>query len=361
MLASSRRNVLLGLGAVAGLAACGGAGTAAEGRKLGVAVVGLGGVTGRNVLPSIEASDHCRVAGLVSSDAGKLQSLGKKFGVPASGRYTYENFDAIADNADVDIVYIALPNALHAEYTIRAARAGKHVICEKPMAVTVAECEAMIAACDEAQRSLAVAYRLHFSPHHQELLRVAREQELGPIQVIRADIGYPLGDEGGWRLDPALAGGGVLLEQGVYPVNTARSIMGEDPVEVLGYETKSDAKKFAGVEETVRWSMHFANGAVAHCNASYTIPANRIWMGGPSGWFQLERAYSADKIAASNSHGKVRLKQVDQFGLQMDHFARLIRNGEVPGAGISGKDGLRDVRIMTAIYESIRTKKAVQL
>lgn len=349
------------MGALASLAACGGSETALGGRKLGVAVVGLGGVTGRNVLPSLKSSANCRISGLVSSDAGKLQSFGKKFDVPASGQYTYDDFDKIADNADIDAVYIALPNALHAQFTIRAARAGKHVICEKPMAVTVAECEAMIAACDEAKRALAIAYRLHFSPHHQALLKTARDQQFGAVQVIRADLGYPLGDEGGWRLDPALAGGGVLLEQGVYPVYTARTIVGADPVEVLGYESKSDSTKFARVEETASWSMHFGNGAVAHCATSYTIPANRIWMGGAKGWFQLEQAYSADKIAASNSDGKVSLKQVDQFELQMDHFAKLVRGGEAPGAGISGQDGLRDVRIMAAIYESIRTKKPVQL
>jgi predicted dehydrogenase len=359
----SRREALLGLGAAAGLAACGsGPGSGANDyRKLGVAIAGVGGVVTRDVIPAIQRSKHCRLAGFVSSGAEKLRSLGKQFDVPESAQYTYEQFDRIADNRDIDIVYIALPNALHAEYTVRAARAGKHVLCEKPMAVTVEQCEQMIEACGRARRALAIAYRLHYSPHHQQLIRSVRENELGNLQIVRADIGYPLRGDGGWRLKRDLAGGGVLLEQGVYPVYSARTLMGADPVEVLGYETRSDGKRFAEVEETVSWSMRFANGAVAHCAASYTVPANRVWAGGSAGWFALDEAYSLDDIEASTHKGGVRIGQVDQFVLQLDNLSQLIQDGTAPGAGISGMDGLRDVRIISAIYQSIRTAKVVQL
>ena len=363
----SRRDALLALGAAAGLAACGsggGSGSAASGgnyRKLGVAIAGVGGVVTRDVIPAIKRSDHCRLAGFVSSGADKLQSLGKQFDVPETGLYTYEQFDRIVDNRDIDLVYIALPNALHAEYTVRAARAGKHVLCEKPMAVTVEQCEQMIEACGQANRALAVAYRLHYSPHHQQLIRSVREKEIGEVQIVRADIGYPMRGDGGWRLKRELAGGGVLLEQGVYPVYSARTLMGAEPVEVLGYESRSDRKRFAEVDETVSWSMRFANGAVAHCAASYTVPANRVWAGGSSGWFALDDAYSLDDIEASTHKGGMRIGQVDQFVLQLDNLSRLIQDGKPPGAGISGMDGLRDVRIISAIYESIRAGKVVQL
>jgi predicted dehydrogenase len=362
----SRRETLLALGAAAGLAACG-SGSSGSGpggksyRKLGVAIAGVGGVVTRDVIPAVRRSKNCRLAGFVSSGTEKLRSLGKQFDVPESGQYTYEQFDRIADNPDIDIVYIALPNALHAEYTVRAAQAGKHVLCEKPMAVTVEQCEQMIEACGRARRALAVAYRLHYSPHHQQLIRSVRENELGNLQIMRADIGYPMRGDGGWRLKRDLAGGGVLLEQGVYPVYSARTLMGAEPVEVLGYESRSDQKRFSEVEETVSWSMRFANGAVAHCAASYTVPANRVWAGGSAGWFALDDAYSLDDIAASTQKGGVRIGQVDQFVLQLDNLSRLIQDGAAPGAGISGMDGLRDVRIISAIYESIRTAKVVQL
>ena len=365
MASVSRREALLGLSAAAGLAACGsgpGSGSGANDyRKLGVAIAGVGGVVTRDVIPAIQRSKHCRLAGFVSGGSDKLRSLGKQFDVPENAQYTYEQFDRIADNPDIDIVYIALPNALHAEYTVRAARAGKHVLCEKPMAVTVEQCEQMIEACGRARRALAIAYRLHYSPHHQQLVRSVRENELGSLQIVRADIGYPLRGDGGWRLKRALAGGGVLLEQGVYPVYSARTLMGADPVEVLGYETRSDRQRFSEVEETVSWSMRFANGAVAHCAASYTVPANRVWAGGSAGWFALDEAYSLDGIEASTHKGGVRIGQVDQFVLQLDSLSQLVQDGKAPGAGISGMDGLRDVRIISAIYESIRTGGVVTL
>lgn len=356
-----RRDVILGMAAAAGLAACGDRKAAGRYRKLGVAVVGVGAVAARSVLPALQSSQYCRVAALVGTDLDKLKPAGAKLNVPQSALYTPETFDRIADNPQVDLVYVAVPNALHAQYTIRAARAGKHVLCEKPMAVTVEQCEEMIGACDEAGRQLAVGYRVHFSAHHQEMLRRLRAKEFGQIQVIHANIGYPLKGEGGWRLRRDLAGGGVLLEQGIYAVNSARTMVGSDPVEVLGYETKSDPRRFAEVEETVSWSMRFAEGTVAHCTASYTVPSNRIWAGGPAGWLELEAAYSLDDIRMRSSKGDVDVREPDQFLEQVDHFSRLIQDGERPGPGISAADGLRDVRIIAAVYESIRTGKVVEL
>lgn len=355
-----RRDVLLGLGAAAGLAACGGSGSSRGDRKIGIAVVGIGGVSTRDVLPAIKKCAFTRLTGLVSSSTSKLRTTGERFDVPVSGQYTYDDFDRIADNSNIDLVYIALPNALHADYTIRAARAGKHVLCEKPMAVSVDECEAMIEACEKARKFLAIAYRLHYSPHHQEMIRSLRDQKFGRAQIIRANIGYPLKGTNSWHLKHALAGGGVLLEQGVYPVNTARLMVGQDPVEVLGYEIKSDPR-FAEVDETVCWSMRFANDTVAHCAASYTVPANHVWAGSSSGWFELDGAFSVGDISAQRSDGSVRIGQVDQFALQLDHVSRLILADQPPGAGISAEDGLRDVRIIAAIYESIRNRKVVEL
>jgi predicted dehydrogenase len=361
MTETSRRSALLGLGAVTTLAACG-VGTRNDGgRKVGVAVAGVGSVALSMVIPAIAASSRCRLAGLVDIDTARLRDVAGKYGLDDKALYTQTDFDRIADNADIDVVYIAVPNALHAEYAIRAARAGKHVLVEKPMATTVAECEAMIEASRAADRQLAVAYRLVHSPHHQRLQQHVQHADFGTLKLIRADIGYPLGADAGWRLRRALSGGGALLEQGVYCVHAACQLAGAAPVEVGGFEMKSDPQRFAEVDETSMWTMRFASGAVAQCSASYTMPVRHLWAGSSTGWIELDDPFSYDEIEARTSNGRLKMEQVDQFALQMDHFCQLVRDGQAPGAGISAQDGLRDVRIINAVYESIRTGRRVPL
>lgn len=360
MFTASRRNVIIGLGAAAGIAACG-TKSASGDRRLGVAVAGLGMASVDMFIPSVQRSSQCRLAALVDVDVEKMRSLGQKFGIPPEAQYTQETFDRIADNPDIDLVYVAVPNALHAEYTIRAAQAGKHVLCEKPMAVSTGECQAMIDACEKADRILAIAYRLHHSPHHRALLQSLQKQDLGQLKVLRADIGYPLGENPGWRTNRKLAGGGALLEQGVYSVNAACTMTGEIPTEISGYELKSDPALYADVDETVSWTMRFPSGAIANCVASYTMPANHIWAGSGAGWYELDMPFSTDKIQSRTSNGKVSMDQVDQFALQTEHFCELIRNNQRPGAGISPQDGMRDVRIINAIYESINTGRTITL
>ncbi|MEJ7741040.1 MAG: Gfo/Idh/MocA family oxidoreductase [Chitinophagaceae bacterium] len=162
----------------------------------------------------------------VSSAAppGKIPEWKKDYDIPDSHIYNYENFDDIKDNPDIDIVYVVLPNALHAEFVVRAAKAGKHVICEKPMAVTVEECDTMIAACTDAGKMLSIGYRLHFDPHNREMVRLGNEQVFGPILKLRAENG--MSDTDGWRLNKELAGGGPLMDVGIYCVQGARYTTG---------------------------------------------------------------------------------------------------------------------------------------
>ncbi|MEX2150319.1 MAG: Gfo/Idh/MocA family oxidoreductase [Steroidobacteraceae bacterium] len=354
---TSRRDVVLGLGAAAGLMACGRGAPGAGGERQGVALVGIGDLAQGQVIPAIRKSGSCRLAGLVSGSRDKLRDIGGRFDVPESAQYSYDDFDQIAANPDIDIVYILLPNAMHAEYAVRAAQAGKHVICEKPLAVSVPEGEAMIAASWTAGKYLAVAYRLQFSPHHREMLRLAREQVYGPVQLIQANIGFGI-EDGDWRLRRELAGGGVLLEQGVYAVQAARSLNGHSPVEVQGHESKSDPKRYSEVEESAIWTMRFADGAIAHCAASYSMRMNRLWAGAADGYFGLEPAYTYDNLRGQSSGGKIDASQVNQFALQLDDFARCIRDG-VPPELNSGEEGLRDLRIIEAIYQSIREGRPV--
>jgi predicted dehydrogenase len=359
----SRRSLLSASAASALLAACGTrtGGSGGDARGIGIAVVGIGILVSDQILPALAQTKNCYLAGLVSSSREKLAALGAPLGVPDNAQYTYDEFDRIADNPNIHAVYIAVPNALHAEYAVRAARAGKHVLCEKPMAVSVEQGEAMLAASNAAGKYLAVAYRVQYSPHHQAALRLSRDQTFGAIQYVRANIGFGMGaDDGGWRLSRELAGGGVLLEQGVYAVQTARSLIGMNPIEVFGHEAGSDPARFAEVEESVVWTMRFPNGAIAQCGASYTMAMNKLWAGAKDGYFELEPAYGYDNLRGISTAGDIQAERANQFVAQFDDFAARIRDG-VPPDQNSGEEGMKDVRIISAIYESIRVGKPIAL
>jgi predicted dehydrogenase len=346
----TRRSVLVA-GAASALTSC-----RLGDRGLGVAVVGLGGVATGQILPALRDTKHCHLAALVSSSADKLREEGAKYGISEDSLYTYDEFDRIAMNPSVDIVHIALPNALHAEYAIRAARAGKHVLCEKPLAASVAQAQAMIAASNAAGKYLAVAYRTHHSRHHEALRRLAREQTFGRLKCIRASIGFGIEDD--WRLDLSLAGGGVLLEQGVYAVNTARNLVGALPVEVFGHQFTTDPARYSEVEESVMWTMRFDGGEIAQCAASYSMPMNALWVGASRGMFELDPAYSYGDVRGFSSAGAIAADSVNQFVEQADDFAFRIRNG-VSLEGNSGDQGLVDLHIIDAVYKSIAAGEPV--
>ncbi|HWO13265.1 MAG TPA: Gfo/Idh/MocA family oxidoreductase, partial [Polyangiaceae bacterium] len=264
------------LGASASAAAQ--AGGTAPGRKLGVALVGLGNLSEHQIAPALASKTKlCKLTALVSGHPDKAKAWAQKYGVPETSIYDYPGFDRIKDNPDVDVVYIVLPNSMHAEYTIRAARAGKHVLCEKPMAVSVKECDQMIAACKAAGRQLAIAYRLHFEPNNLEMMRLAREKVLGAVKVIEAAAGFRIGDPTQWRLDKKLAGGGSLMDIGIYALQAARYIAGEEPVSVTAQATVTDPVKFKpGVDETILFSLKFPSGIIANCTSSYATGLNRF-------------------------------------------------------------------------------------
>jgi predicted dehydrogenase len=352
----ARRDVVLGIGAAAGLAACGRADIG--GRKRGVAVIGIGEHSLDRVIPAILDTQGCRLTALVSSGVEKLRDVGRRFGVVESSQYLYDDLERIAENPDIDFVYVAVPNALHAEFSVRAARAGKHVLVEKPMAVSVEQCERMTAACAAAGTLLAIAYRVQFDPRHLEMQRMAREQAFGMVKLMRASIGFPLRRDD-WRLSDDLSGG-VVLEQGVYPVNAACSLAGEPPVSVIAHEAKSDSARFANVAESVFWSMQFPSGAVAQCAASYTVRMDGLRVDAVDGYFELEPAYVLRGVRGSSSAGTIGGGSVNQIALQLDEFAACIENGVAPTRG-SAAEGLRDVKVVAAIRESLRTGRSVSV
>ena len=200
-------------------------------RKLGFAFVGLGRFATRQLMPAVEHCQHVRIAALVTGTPEKAKKFGEQYGVPEKSIYNYETFDRIKDNQGVDVVYVVLPNSMHAEYTIRAADAGKHVLCEKPMAINADECRQMIDACEKNKRKLMIGYRLRYEPHHMKAIEICHQKTYGPVRIIEANHSFNIGP-GEWRADKALAGGGPIMDLGIYCLNAARYLTGEEPTHV---------------------------------------------------------------------------------------------------------------------------------
>src|SRR5215470_1342264 len=218
-------------------------------KKLGVALVGLGTYSSQELGPALKETKHCDLAGIVSGSKDKRERWKSEYGLSDKNIYNYENFDSIKDNDDIDIVYVVLPNSMHAEYVIRAAKAGKHVICEKPMAVTVDECDEMIRACSDAGVLLSIGYRLHFEPYNIAMSKLGKGKKFGQVKKISAAHG--LRSAQGWRLDKEMAGGGPLMDVGIYCVNAGRYITGQEPLTVQAQQgLKNDREKFKTVEES---------------------------------------------------------------------------------------------------------------
>ena len=335
-------------------------------RKIGYALVGLGRLSGGQLAPALQTTRLAKLTALVSGSRDKAREWAQKYGVPESGLYDYDNFDSIKDNPDVDVVYVVLPNSKHAEFTIRAAKAGKHVLCEKPMAVSTKECDAMIAACREAQRQLMVAYRLHFEPFNQEMMRLSREKVFGAVRTIEAAAGFRIGDPTQWRLKKALAGGGSMLDVGVYSLQAARHIAGEEPVAVTAQWAKTDPVKFKDVEEeSVQFGLKFPGGAIANCTASYATRLSRWHAGAEDGWFELSPAFGYGPLkgrtfrTGEDGPKDMPFQNVNHFAAEMDDFAECILTGRP--TRVPGEEGRRDIRICEAVYEAAASGRTVTL
>jgi predicted dehydrogenase len=327
-------------------------------KKFGFAMVGLGRISMQHLAPSLKASNKAKVTALVSGHRDKADKMAAEYGVPAKNIYNYENFDAIADNKDIDAVYIALPNSMHAEYTIRAAKAGKHVLCEKPMATTVADAEAMIAACKKADRKLAIAYRCQLEPTNLRAMELIRSGKLGKIQAIESANGFNI-RAGEWRLNMKLAGGGPLMDMGVYSLNACRFLLGEEPGEIKADWSVIDKDgRFNEVEENIAWSMKFPSGVVASCNTTYGANMPGFYrVHGSRGMIHVEPAFGYDGLRlTARIQGEQPIdepnaeKDPAQFTREADHLVDSIVSGKEPK--ISGQEGLFDMKHMMEIYRS---------
>lgn len=331
-----------------------------ENEKLGVALVGLGNYSTGQLGPALRETKLCRLSGIVTGTPEKADRWAEEYGIPEANIYNYENFDSIADNPDIDIIYVVLPNSMHAEYTIRAAEAGKHVISEKPMATTVSDCRDMIAACRKADRKLSIGYRLQFEPHNEEMMRLGTNEIFGPVNELEGGFGFNItGNPDVWRLDKELAGGGPMMDVGIYVIQAALYTLGELPIAVSGYEELTMPDIFDEVEETIFWEMDFPSGIVLKAETSYLHGYNYIRAEAANGSFGIQPAYSYGGIRGETDRGPMEFPQVNQQTLQMDAFADHILNdaeNRVPG-----EMGMRDVEIMMAIYEAVERGEKVSL
>jgi len=289
--------------------------------KLGVALVGLGRYSEYELAPALQETKYCRLAGIVTGTPLKAKKWAKKYKLSENSIYNYDNFDTIINNEEIDIIYVVLPNAMHADFSIRAARAGKHVICEKPMAVSVEECDAIIAACKEANVKLGVGYRLHSEPYTQEIKRIVK-------------------------------GGGALMNMGVYAIQSIIYGSGQNPISVIAQEFSTRPEYFKDTDETITAQFEFPNGAVGNIFTSHNVHINRLFSSFDKGWVELNPANHYGPLSGRTSEGKtIHFPHKRHQTLQMDDFAKHILKG-TPNVA-PGEMGRRDMVIVEAIYQSI--------
>ena len=328
--------------------------------KLGVALLGLGGFSSRSIAPEIPLAKNVYFAGVITGNPDtKGKQYAQQYGFPEKNIYTYDQIARLADNPDIDIVHVVTPNGLHAAHTIAALKAGKHVMCEKPMATNSADCQAMIDAARQAGRYLAIDYRLHFEPHHMEMMRLASARVYGNVKKIVTEFSWHRGHNKPWLLDKRLAGGGAMFDTGVYSIQAGCYIADTTPAMVTASPSTVDAGYPAGIEETMHVKFEYPGGIIHEGAASYLAGKEGFTVEAEKGIFACLGASFSQSAGGKPSIKKLLLpdgKVADipntlQLAALHDRFAEAIRS-KSPFA-CPGEMGLRDIKIMEAIYRSV--------
>jgi len=330
-------------------------------KKLGVAIVGLGRYGGMEVAPALARSEHCYLAGVVTGTPEKALKFKQEYQLKGANIYNYERFDELINNPSIDIVYITLPNFMHAEYTIRAFEAGKHVICEKPMALNAEECEAMLKARDIAGKKLQIGYRLYHEVNHLQVRDIGKNEKMGKVKMMQAGLGFRMGRKDSWRIDPEKGGGGAIMDLGVYCIQACRRTVDQLPVSVTAQGYVDEKELYRGVYESVFFQMEFPSGAIANCHTSYSSFVDRFHLACKDGWLDMHRCFSAQSQLGiiSNQEYKSIPTPHHQTIAQMDAFAINIKN-ETP-VEASGEEGLIDLQIIAAIKEAIESGNKISV
>ncbi|MGD1892680.1 MAG: Gfo/Idh/MocA family oxidoreductase [Cyclobacteriaceae bacterium] len=318
--------------------------------KLGIALVGLGYYSGKVLAPALQETENCYLAGIVTGTPEKEKTWAEQYGIKDKNIYNYDNYNSIADNDDIDIIYVVLPNSMHAEYTIRAAEAGKHVICEKPMGLNAQECESMIKACESNKQKLSIGYRMQFEPHTQEVMRLGQEQVFGPVKLVNAGAGYRESRADHWKLDKEM-GGSAMMDMGVYSLQAARYVTGEEPVAVTAQTFTTRPELFTEVDETTMFQLEFPSGALANLHTSFGMGMNYLNVTAEKGWFKLDPFSAYRGIKGESKNGPIEFPQINQQAAQMDEQAYCVM--EDKPMRVPGEEGLRDMRVVDAIYRAI--------
>lgn len=328
-------------------------------RKLGVALVGLGYYSTDLLGPALQLTEHCSLMGIVTGSPGKASRWQQQYNISAKNIYDYKNFDSIADNPSIDVVYIVLPPSMHAEYVSKAANAGKHVWCEKPMAVTAAECKTMIDACNKNKVKLSIGYRMQHEPNTQRIIQFRKEKAYGDIINVSAAAGYFDSRTDHWKQKKAM-GGGSMYDMGVYPLNATRYVTGEEPVAVTAKQSTNRPTIYTEVDETMQFRLEFPGGAIAECETSFGKNMNSLNVACKKGGYKLEPFQSYSGIKGETSDG-IKLNAVipNQQAKQMDDDALAIMNNK--SVLVPGEEGLRDIRVVEAIYRSVKENMRVTI
>jgi len=325
--------------------------------KLGVALVGLGYYSTDLLAPALQLTKHCELKGIVTGTPDKATQWKKQYNLADKNIYNYQNFDSIANNPDIDIVYVVLPTSMHAEYTMRAARAGKHVWCEKPMAMSVFECQQMIDACKQNKVTLSIGYRMQHEPNTQQIIRYRKELTYGKVLKVDAAAGYFDGRTNHWKQKKNM-GGGAMYDMGVYPLNAIRYSTGLEPIAVLANQSTDRPTIYTEVDETMIFDLEFSGGVTAHGETSLGKNMNTLQVNCEKGWYKLSPFQSYSGIKGVTSDGKTLNAFIpNQQAKQMDDDAASIKQGSA--VLVPGEEGLKDIRVVEAVYKSVAEKKRV--
>jgi len=354
----TRRDLIVGGSAVA-LGAAGIGRAAQEPKPVGWAIMGLGSYATRQIMPAFKDCKHSKIVALVSGSAEKAKRYGTEYGVPESAQYNYETIERMRENPEIDVVYVITPPGTHREFTVRSARAGKHVCCEKPMANTAAECEEMVRVCKENSRLLQMGYRCHYEAHNLRAMQIVREGGVGKVRTILAEAGFRMGP-GAWRTNKALAGGGALWDIGIYALQAAIYLAGEEPTEVIAMVGSKGAEHLNEVDDITNFSLLFPSGAIANCATGYSWSGiNRYEVIGDRGRMSADNATGYGGHQFRHRGQPMEVQPNNQFAAQIDAFSLAVRGADTNVT--PGEMGLRDIRILEAVLKSAAEKRAVQL
>lgn len=327
--------------------------------KLGVALVGLGYYSTDLLAPALQLTQHCELKGIVSGTPSKIERWKKQHGLQDKNIYNYESFDRIADNPDIDVVYVVLPPSMHAEYVVRAAKAGKHVWCEKPMAITANECQQMIDACNKNKVKLSIGYRMHHEAVTQKVIQLRKELRYGKVLEVNAAAGYFDTRTNHWKQIKKM-GGGSMYDMGVYPLNAIRYSTGLEPITVSAKQSTTRPEIYKEVDETMEFDLEFANGTIGHGKTSFGMSMNDLavrcekggWTLSPFSSYSGVQGETSDGIKLPPSPGNEQAKQMDDDAVSIKNNAKVL---------VPGEEGLNDIRVVEAIYRSVKENRKVSI